>query len=159
MSDDLPGLNNFDRGTSADRCAGAISGSPGPENGACGLKSAPADLLGFLLERPVGEAVDALGLARGTVHNLRKGYWPRDARKILAAWKSYQARRGVVESSWFVRRIYPGGVVRHARREWTDAGLAGRVGQMVALSRADDGALLAQTLELPAERLLLREVA
>jgi len=159
MDGDLPGLNNFDRGTSADRAPVAIVASAAPAKRASGLKSAPPDLLGFLHERPVGEAAGALGLARGTVHNLRNGYWPRDPRKIISAWRVYQAKMGVVQSSWFMRRVYAGGVVRHARCEWTGAGLAGRTGQFLAVVRTRDGALLAQTLELPSERLLLREVA
>jgi len=152
-------LDVFDRGTSADRCAEAVSGSPATENGASGLKSAPGDLMGFLRGHSVREAAAALGLSRGTVHNLRRGVWPDDRRKILAAWRSYQAKHAVTGSSWFIRRVYADGVVRHARRAWSAHGLAWRVGQLVALSRTGDGELLAQTLELPAERLLLREVA
>ncbi|MBS0403373.1 MAG: hypothetical protein JSS18_12935, partial [Proteobacteria bacterium] len=34
----------------------------------------------------------ALGVGQSTVMRLRGGYWPKDARKLLAAWESYKGR-------------------------------------------------------------------
>ena len=78
-----------------------------------------------------------------------------DARKVAAAWATYRGRTGRVESSWFLRRVRAGGVVLHAGRRWSGVGLQQHVGELVAVARMPDGALLAQTLELPAERLPL----
>ncbi|MFC3305512.1 helix-turn-helix domain-containing protein [Ottowia pentelensis] len=107
----------------------------------------------------VSEAADALGLTRRTVYRLRDGYWPRNASNILSAWRACQGELADRASRWVMRRVYPGGMVLHARRWWTADGLAGRTDQSLALARTSEGQLLAQTLELPPERLLLREVA
>ena len=146
---------DLDGGTSRAVALGGICASPGACGRLYGPASAPADLLDFVQGMPVAQAMRELSLARGTVHRLRHGYWPDDPRKIVQAWGRYKASRGVVASSWFVRRIYPGGVVRHAGRAYTAQALASRTGQMLAVTRATDGQLLAQTLELPAERLAL----
>jgi hypothetical protein len=116
-------------------------------------------LLAFVRSLPVSDAVRALGLAAGTISRLRHGYWPSDSRKIIKAWERYRAQRGVVASSWFMRRVRPGGVVCHAGRHYTALQLAARTGELLAVARAADGGLLAQTLNLPAERLLLAPVA
>ena len=115
----------------------------------------PDDLVTFVRALPVSEAVKVLRLGTGTVHRLRHGYWPKDPRKIIAAWERYQAKRGVAASSWFLRRIRPGGFIRHAGRRYTAHLLVTRTGQMLAVSRAADGGLIAQTLEMPAQRLAL----
>lgn len=115
----------------------------------------PDDLVTFVRALPVSEAVKVLRLGVGTVHRLRHGYWPRDPRKIIAAWEHYQAKRGVAASSWFLRRVRPGGFIRHAGRRYTAHLLATRTGEMLAVSRAADGGLIAQTLEIPAQRLAL----
>ncbi|MBS0401098.1 MAG: hypothetical protein JSS18_01235 [Proteobacteria bacterium] len=99
----------------------------------------------------VTEVARALGMSRRTAHRLRDGYWPRDARGILAYWESFKGRSASQVSSWFLRRVYPGGVVLHAGGHWSAHGLAVRVGQQLAVARSDGG-LLAQTLELPAQR-------
>lgn len=159
MADANAPLDAFDRGARADRGAVAISGRPAPENGASGPKSAPADLLEFLAGGSVRDVADSLGLSRGTVHNLRNGYWPKDARKILTAWDDYKTRGAVRVKNWFLRRVYAGGVVVHARRMYTGRSLSWRVGQTVAMARMDTGGLIAQTLDVPHEHLILREVA
>jgi hypothetical protein len=98
-----------------------------------------------------------LGLTRGTVYRLRDGYWPAESGKILHAWSRYKASRGVVQS-WFLRRVRTGGLVAHAGQQFTAPGLGMRMGQMLALARAVDGDLIAQTLELPAERFILTKL-
>jgi hypothetical protein len=112
-------------------------------------------LLLFLRENPIGDVTRALGLAKGTVHRLRHGYWPADPRKILQAWGRHKASRSVVGSSWFMRRVRPGGLVRHAGADFTAPRLAARTGAFLAVTRTADGSLLAQTLELPSQRLPL----
>ena len=124
-----------------------------------GPDCAPPDLLHFLRESPLGAATRALGMAHGTVHRLRHGYWPSDPRKIMQAWSRYKGRRSIVASSWFIRRVRPGGTVRHAGQDYTAPRLAARTGQMLAVARSSDGGLIAQTLELPAERIPLVPLA
>jgi len=120
--------------------------------------AAPPDLLHFVRGLSKASAARALGLATGTIHRLRHGYWPDDPRKIMRAWERHQARCGVVASSWFLRRVRAAGVVRHAGIDYTATQLAARTGQLLALARGADGRLIAQTLELPAERLALAPV-
>ena len=142
--------------TPASACAGVtgVCASPSPENRTTGLQSAPADLLHFLRAAAVVDVARELGLTRGTVYRLRDGYWPSNPANILHAWARYKAGRGVVDS-WFLRRVRPGGLVRHAGQDYSAPGLPARTGQMLAVARAADGSLLAQTLELPAERIAL----
>ncbi|CAM3350555.1 hypothetical protein [Paracidovorax anthurii] len=144
----------LERGTGAWEWLGNTTATPRAENGLYGPKSPPADLLGFVRDWSVSEASLMLGLGRGTVARLRHGYWPTDPRKIERAWSRYKAQRGVM-ASWFLRRVYPGGIVRHAGRAWGGMPLAGRTGQLLAVAREAGGGLVAQTLELPAERLPL----
>lgn len=134
---------------------GAACASPAHEKRLHGPANAPMDLLNFVRERSMGEVTRALGMAHGTVHRLRHGYWPSDPRKIMQAWGRYKGRRSIVASSWFLRRVRAGGTVRHAGIDYTAPRLAARTGQMLAVARGADGCLLAQTLELPAERMLL----
>lgn len=159
MANESPALDVLDRGASAERTAGGTSGSPAAKNRATGRKSAPPELLAFVRLESVTTAAGALGLTRQTIYRLREGYWPRNADKIMAAWRTCQGELADRASRWVMRRVYPGGMVLHARRWWTADGLAGRTDQSLALARTSEGQLLAQTLELPPERLLLREVA
>jgi len=115
-------------------------------------------LLEFVRAQAVRDGAAALGLGRGTVHRLCLGYWPSDPRKIMQAWSAYKGRSGVVASSWFLRRVRPGGLVRHAGQDYTGQQLAARTGELLAVARAGGGNLLAQTLELPSERLPLQPV-
>lgn len=138
---------------------GGTSAAADPGKGTYGPALPPPDLLAFAQQTPVAQAAQYLGLARKTVYRLRQGYWPSDSRKILAAWAQYRGRTAQQASSWFLRRVQVGGVVRHAGREFTAFGLAARAGQLLAVARAADGGLLAQTLELPPERLPLLPVA
>ena len=83
-------------------------------------------------------------------------YWPADQLRAFYAM--------VADSPAEI--VYLGETVCSKRRslnveEWLEIadGLAGRTDQSLALARTSEGQLLAQTLELPPERLLLREVA
>ena len=135
--------------------AGDRPSSPTRRSSALAEAAAPPDLLAWLRAQSVADAAQALGLSRRTVYRLQGGYWPADARKVAAAWATYRGRTGRVESSWFLRRVRAGGVVPHAGRRWSGVGLQQHVGELVAVARMPDGALLAQTLGLPAERLQL----
>ena len=157
---------------SADAAGNDLDGGTGPSSGQVGASarlepsgrlygpiSAPPDLLCFVRAYSVRDAGDALGLAVGTVYRLRQGYWPGDPRKIMEAWSQYKASRSVEVSSWFLRRVRADGLVRHAGRDYTAPRLAARTGQLLAVARAAEGGLLAQTLELPAERMPLAPAA
>ena len=146
-------------GTSPSNAPGSTSASADGSKRLYGPDCAPPDLLHFLRESPLGAATRALGMAHGTVHRLRHGYWPSDPRKIMQAWSRYKGRRSIVASSWFIRRVRPGGTVRHAGQDYTAPRLAARTGQMLAVARSSDGGLIAQTLELPAERIPLVPLA
>ena len=154
-----PPMTEFDRGTRPAKGLGATCASPEPENGFCGPASPPPELLAFVRAMSLAEAGRALGLAKGTIHSLRKGYWPADPRYIVRAWGAYSAPRAGLGSCWFLRRVYPGGIVRHAGAEYTAVDLAARAGQQLAVARDHSRGLLAQTLDLPAERLVLTRVA
>ncbi len=151
-------VGDLGRGVGADHCPVGTNAAPQPEKCAKGLISAPADLMEFVAGLPGREAARVLGLSKGSVGRLRQGYWPDDPRKVLQAWERYKASRGVVASGWFLRKVYAGGQVRHAGHAYTASGLAARTGQLLAVSRSADGGLLAQTLDLPAERLSLTQL-
>ena len=159
MANESPALDVLDRGASAERGATATCGSPAAKNRATGRKSAPPELRAFVRLESVTTAAGALGLTRQTIYRLREGYWPRNSDKIMTAWRACQCELADRASRWVVRRVYLGGVVLHGGRSWTADGLAAREGQSLAVARAEGFSLLAQTLELPPERLLLREVA
>ena len=150
-------MNDLDRAASAACGVVSTSASPKGSERSYGPESMPADLLEFVRAQSVRDAANALRLSLGTVHRLVKGYWPQDPRKIVQAWTAYKGRAGRLASSWFLRRVRAGGMVSHAGLQWTAPGLATRSGELLAVARAEDGALLAQTLELPAERLQLAQ--
>ena len=111
-----------------------------------GPQSAPPALLAFLDEVSVSDAADALGMSRKQVHRVRHGYWPADSRKIMAAWVAYQGRSAAVASSWFLRRVQSGALVRQGAQVYTGPRLGEHVGKLLALARTVDGGLVAQTL-------------
>ena len=137
---------------------GGTSAAVRTGSGVYGPALPPPDLLAFAQQTPVAQAAQDLGLARKTVYRLRQGYWPSDSRKILSAWAQFRGRTAQQASSWFLRRVHVGGVVRHAGREFTAHGLAARTGELLAVARTAGGGLLVQTLELPTERLPLAPV-
>lgn len=148
-------MNDLEGGTGAALGSVSTSASPDASARSYGPNSMPVDLLEFVRAQSVRDAANALRLSVGTVYRLVEGYWPRDPRKIIQAWNAHKARAGRITSSWFLRRVRAGGVVSHAKQQWTAPGLATRTGELLAVARADAGALLAQTLELPAERMQL----
>lgn len=147
------------RGTSRAGASGNTSASAAHSEWLYGPVCAPQGLLDFVRAQSVRDACAKLGVSRGTVNRLRQGYWPADPRKIMQAWSAYQGHAGVVGTSWFIRRIRAGGVVRHAGHDFTAHGLAAHTGHMLAVTRSPDGSLLAQTLALPSQRMPLVPVA
>ena len=154
MRADAP-LPDLPAGFSPDRQVVATTPAAGPLRGSCGLQSAPADLLAFVQAHRVCEAARVLGLSERTVARLGTGYWPANHRQVMRAWVAYTGRTAAPASRWFLRLVRHGGLVRHGRGVYTGHDLAVRVGQLVAVARAADGGLLAQTLELPITRLPL----
>lgn len=138
--------------------AGGTTAPQGLREGLVGPISPPSDMLVFVRSQPVRQAALALKLSRGQVHRIAQGYWPEDSRRTLAAWDAYRGRTDAPGSSWFLRRVLPGGTVLHARAHYFSASLAYRVGMLVAVARVADGGLLVQTLELPAQRFVLSRV-
>lgn len=147
--------NGFDRGLRVDRDEAATSIPVQTEKPASGLKSPPADLMRFVQEGSVRDVAASLRLSLGAVHQLRHGYWPEDSRRLLRAWSEYKGRTGRAASSWFMRRVRSDGCIAHRGQAWTGIGLGKFVGELVAVACMPDGALLAQTLTLPAQRMPL----
>ncbi|MEG0920306.1 MAG: hypothetical protein RSD57_16175 [Comamonas sp.] len=147
-------MDTLDRAPRAANAAGGTLAGPVFKKRSKPLKSAPPQLLHFVREGSVSDAARELGLTRATVYRLRDGYWPGNPANILQAWARFKAGRGALDS-WFLRRVRAGGVVRHAGQDFSAPGLPARTGQILAVARDTDGNLLAQTLELPAERIAL----
>lgn len=150
-----PKKNDFDKGLSVDRDEVATSIPAQTKKPVSGLKSPPADLMRFVQEGSVRDVAASLRLSLGAVHQLRHGYWPEDSRRLLRAWSEYKGRTGRVASSWFLRRVRSDGCIAHRGQVWTGIGLGQCVGALVAVACMPDGALLAQTLTLPAQRMPL----
>ena len=148
-------LPDLPAGFSADQGRGATTPAPRLQKGPSGPQSAPADLLAFVRAHRVGEAARALGLSERTVTRLAAGYWPAKPRQVMHAWATYTGRTAAPASRWFLRLVRSGGLVCHGGRTYTGHDLGVRVGQLVAVARAAEGGLLAQTLELPLTRLPL----
>lgn len=159
----LPNADAAQTVHSAPRCGrtpqgGTSAAKPAPRAPE-GRVCAPPDLAAFLVASTTSEVARALQVSRGTAHRLTNGYWPADARALVAAWDAYRGRSASQRSDWFLRRVYPGGLVRHAGKQWSAPSLDQRIGQTLAVARADGEVLLAQTLEMPPRRLSLSPVS
>lgn len=154
----IAAMDTFDTGCGPAAPVADTSTASGACERSYGPLSAPSDLLAFVRAHPVRYVSDALCLSRGTVHNLLAGYWPADARKIMQAWDLYKGRHFKRSTSWFIRRVGADGLLRHGRQVYGAAQLASRAGELLAVARGADGALLAVALELPAERFPLQRV-
>lgn len=155
---DDPACTNLDRPASREHGRGAatapLRGKKRPE----GPQSAPPDLVAFLRDNTLSDAVQALRLSRPQIVRLRFGYWPADARKITQAWDAYKGRHFTRSTSWFLRRVGADGLLRHGRHAYSAPKLASRAGELLAVARAADGTLVAVALELPAERMTLQRL-
>lgn len=115
----------------------------------------PEDLLAFLRAGSFRNLANEIGISRSQLHRLASGYWPPDPRQILAAWHAYKAQTSQPATSWFLRRVGPGGVVRHGRACYSSPRLVARAGELIAVARAVQGCLLAVALDPPDERFAL----
>lgn len=147
-------LCDLARGRSRDDVAGNTFSCPTPVEGLYGPKYQPPDLAAFVRSNSNRAVAAVLGVGQGTVTRLKQGYWPADSRKIARAWDAYKGRSVARATSWFIRRVAPDGL-RHGGKLYVAPQLAGRAGELLAVARAADGGLLAQSLELPAERFTL----
>lgn len=148
-------LCDLARGRSPVDGAGHTFSCLGLSNGANGLQSQPADLAAFVRSHSNRAVAAVLGVGQGTVTRLKQGYWPADSRKIVQAWSAYKGRNVQLSTSWFMRRVAADGGLHHGGKRYQALQLAGRAGELLAVARAAEGGLLAQTLELPAERFVL----
>lgn len=147
-------LNDLEGGRGRAAGGGDTFSCPAHSGGSYGPKSPPAELVDFVRAHPNREVAADLGLALGTVYRLKGGYWPSDSRKIMQAWGRYKGRSVERATSWFIRRVSASGV-RHGGKLYQAPQLAGRSGELLAVARVADGGMLAQSLELPAERFVL----
>lgn len=150
--------NDLPMGSSRVRRAVGASVPPGPKSAAKGAHSMPAELTDFVRSCTVSEVASALQVDRRTVQRLRNGYWPVDSRKLRAAWSAYKGRTGITAKRWVLRCVYPGGLLRQGRHAYTAQQLGARVGELLAVARSVDGALIAQPLQPPMERFALQRL-
>lgn len=143
------------RGTRRAAGGGNTSGAAPRKNELQPPKYCPPDLLAFVRCKTLTESVAALGLDRAQINRLRKGYWPRDPRRTLAAWDGWRKASHSCVTNWLLRRVRSSGVVCWGSRCYGAAALAWREGQLVACARMEDGSLAAQSLDAPVERLVL----
>lgn len=145
-------LDAFDRGTRAAKAQVGAVHRPAAVDAVQGGFTPPDDLQAFVASKSVRDVADALGMSRGTAHNLQRGYWPADARKLLTAWDAYKGRVAPQQTRWVLRRVSSAGNVGYGCRTWSAPALQARTDQTVAVARIDDTRLLVQTIDLPAER-------
>lgn len=145
-------VDTFDRGTRAAKAPVGVVHSPPAVGAVQGGFTPPGDLQAFVASKSVRDVADALGLSRGTAYNLQRGYWPQDARKLLAVWHAYKGRVAPQQTRWVLRRVSSSGNVGYGCRTWSAPALQARADQTVAVARIDDTRLLVQTIDLPAER-------
>ena len=124
-----------------------------------GLSSLPPPLRAFLRNRSVTEIADALQLGKGTASRIKRGIYPHAPHRLIERWESVRAKGAVPVGAWSLRRVMADATV-HAAVLWggmlySGAGLLGMQGRQVAVAPTANGGLLAQTLDLPAERLPL----
>ena len=132
-------------------------------NPLAGLPCLPPDLRAFLRNRSVTEIADALQLGKGTASRIKRGIYPHAPHKLLKRWESVQASGAVPVGAWALRRVLADAMVHAALLYdgalYSGAGLQGMQGRQLAVTSTANGGLLAQTLDIPPERLQLVPVA
>ena len=128
-------------------------------NPLAGLPGLPPDLREFLRSRSVAEIAKLMQLGKGTASRIKRGIYPHAPTKLLKRWAVVRAAGAVPVGTWALRRVMADASV-HAAVLWggmlySGAGLLGMQGRQVAVAPTANGGLLAQTLDLPAERLPL----
>ena len=139
--------------------AGDTSGAGAAPKPLAGLSCLSPDLRAFLRNRSVTEIAELLQLGKGTASRIKRGIYPHAPTKLLKRWAVVRAAGAVPVGTWALRRVMADASV-HAAVLWggmlySGAGLLGMQGRQVAVAPTANGGLLAQTLDLPAERLPL----
>ncbi len=124
-----------------------------------GLSCLPPDLRDFLRNRSVTEIAELLQLGKGTASRIKRGIYPHAPNKLLKRWEAVRAAGAVPVGTWALRRVMADATV-HEAVLWGGvlyggAGLFGMRGRQIAVAPTADGGLLAQTLDLPPQRLPL----
>lgn len=100
---------------------------------------------------------------KGTASRIKRGIYPHAPHKLLKRWESVQASGAVPVGAWALRRVLADAMVHAALLYdgalYSGAGLQGMQGRQLAVTRTANGGLLAQTLDIPPERLQLVPVA
>lgn len=142
---------------------GGTSMAGGASKGLAGLASLPPDLRAFLANRSVTEIAEVLHLGKGTASRIKRGIYPHAPHKLLKRWESVRANGAVPVGMWALRRVLADAMVHEAvlfdGALYSGAGLLGMRGRQIAVAPTADGGLLAQTLDLPPQRLPLALVA
>jgi hypothetical protein len=124
-----------------------------------GLPGLPPDLRAFLRNRSVTEIADLLRLGKGTASRIKRGIYPHAPNKLLKRWEAVRAAGTVPVGTWALRRVMADATVHEAvlwrGMLYSGAGLLGMRGRQIAVAPTADGGLLAQTLDLPPQRLPL----
>lgn len=138
---------------------GNTSGAGAASKPLAGLSCLPPDLREFLRNRSVTEIAELLSLGKGTASRIRRGIYPHAPHRLIERWESVRAKGAVPVGAWSLRRVMADATVHEAvlwgGALYSGAGLVGLRGHQVAVVATADGGLLAQTLELPPQRLLL----
>ena len=127
-----------------------------------GLSCLPPDLRAFLRNRSVTEIADLLQLGKGTASRIKRGIYPHAPHKLIKRWEAVRAAGAVPVGTWALRRVMADATVHEAvlwgGMLYSGAGLLGMRGRQIAVAPTADGGLLAQTLDLPPQRLPLTPV-
>lgn len=128
-----------------------------------GLHGLPPDLRAFLRNRSVTEIAELLQLGKGTASRIKRGIYPHAPTKLLKRWEAVRATGAVPVGTWALRRVMADAMVHEAvlwgGMLYSGAGLLGMRGRQIAVAPTADGGLLAQTLDMPPQRLPLTPVA
>lgn len=138
---------------------GDTSGASVASKPLAGLSCLPPDLRAFLRNRSVTEIAELLQLGKGTASRIKRGIYPHAPNKLLKRWEAVRAAGAVPVGTWALRRVMADATV-HEAVLWGGvlyggAGLFGLRGRQIAVAPTADGGLLAQTLDLPPQRLPL----
>ena len=131
-------------------------------NPLAGLPGLPPDLREFLRSRSVAEIAKLMQLGKGTASRIKRGIYPHAPNKLLKRWEAVKAAGAVPVGTWALRRVMADATVHEAvlwgGALYSGAGLFGMRGRQIAVAPTADGGLLAQTLDLPPQRLPLTPV-
>lgn len=124
-----------------------------------GLSCLPPDLREFLRNRSVTEIAKLLNMGKGTASRIKRGIYPHAPHKLLKRWEAVRAAGTVPVGTWAIRRVMADATVHEVVLFdgvlYSGAGLFGMRGRQIAVAPTADGGLLAQTLDLPPQRLPL----